>query len=181
MSEIWKDIEGYEGLYQVSNYGRVRSLDRYVKQNHNTKQLKKGKIIKQQKGHKGYLILSLCKDKKRKTFKVHRLVAQAFIPNLENKPQVNHINGDKTDNRIENLEWATNGENGLHAYKNGLRPNVKSVICINTGEKYYSTREAGRKTNTDHSDISKCCQGKIKYAGRDNEGNRLEWQYAKGV
>lgn len=137
--EIWKDIKGYEGLYQVSNLGRVRSLDRYVKQNHNTKQLKKGKIIQPTKNHKGYLGLKLCKENTSKKVSIHRLVAQTFIPNLENKPQVNHIDGDKTNNRIENLEWCTNSENQIHAYKMGLNKVTEEQ------RRKISQRQKGRK------------------------------------
>ena len=139
MSEIWKDIEGYEGLYQVSNYGRVRSLDRYVKQNHNTKQLKKGKLIQPIKDCKGYLRLKLCKENTSKRVKIHRLVAQAFIPNPENKPQVNHIDGNKTNNRIQNLEWCTNSENQIHAYKMGLNKITEEQ------RRKISQRQKGRK------------------------------------
>lgn len=170
--EIWKDIKGYEGLYQVSNLGRVKSF----KTNKRKYEYKYMSLVIDKKG---YLTVSLCGNHKRKTYKVHRLVSQAFIPNQEGKTQVNHIDGNKQNNRVDNLEWCTNGENGIHAYKNGLRPNVRTVRCITTGEKYYSTREAGRLTNTDHSDISRCCKNKKKYAGRDKNGNRLKWEYAE--
>ena len=211
--EIWKDIKGYEGLYQVSNLGRVRSLDRYVKQNHNTKQLKKGKIIQPTKNHKGYLGLKLCKENTSKKVSIHRLVAQTFIPNLENKPQVNHINGIKTDNGVENLEWCTCSENIKHAFDTGLKksnkgvnnpmygkhhteetkkkiggvhkgktgekhPRSKKVKCITTGDVFVCIREAGRKYNVANHDISKCCKGKRKSAGKHPvTGEKLVWEY----
>lgn len=113
MEEIWKDIKDYEDRYQVSNKGRVRSLiDGHGKK-------RSDPLIKSQYISKvGYYALCLNKEGNKKTTHTHRLIAEAFIPNPENKPQV--INGIKTDNRIKNLEWVTDSENKLHAHKNGL-------------------------------------------------------------
>ena len=101
--EIWKPIKDFEGYYEVSNIGRVRSL--------NYKRTGKGKILKNIEDYKGYLEVVLTKNGKRKQFKVHRLVAEAFIPNPENKPCIDHINTIKSDNRVENLRWVTYKEN----------------------------------------------------------------------
>ena len=103
MKEIWKDIEGYEGKYQVSNMGRVKTL--------NYRNSGKEQILHSNPTG-GYCIVGLCKTK-RKTYYIHRLVAAAFVPNPENKPEVNHINHNKRDNRASNLEWVTQYENGL--------------------------------------------------------------------
>ena len=101
--EIWKPIKDFEGYYEVSNIGRVRSL--------NYKRTGKEKILKNIEDYKGYLEVVLTKNGKRKQFKVHRLVAEAFIPNPENKPCIDHINTIKSDNRVENLRWVTYKEN----------------------------------------------------------------------
>lgn len=109
--EIWKDVVGYEGLYQVSNLGRIKSGYK--------------PIILQSGVCRGYLIVNLYKNKKGLSRKVHRLVAQAFIPNPENKPTVNHKDGNKQNNCVDNLEWATVKEQNIHANKTGLMENAK--------------------------------------------------------
>lgn len=120
--EIWKPIKGYEGLYEVSNLGRVKSLDRFVNASiKNQKQvLKQGKILKPYKDIRGYLKVSLSKENKRTIKFVHRLVSEAFIPNINNLSQVNHIDGNKVNNHIENLEWCSCKENINHAWAIGL-------------------------------------------------------------
>ena len=126
--EVWKDIEGYEGLYQVSTCGNIKSLARIVHSEKRGDYKIKEKILKQSDTTTGYKKVELCKDnEKRKSFKVHRLVAQAFIPNPNNKPEVNHIDGNKINNNIDNLEWVTSSENSIHAYETGLNPNKKEL------------------------------------------------------
>ena len=111
MEEIWKDILGYEGIYQVSNLGNVKSLDRDYIAGSGSIIHRNEHFIKPSKNTKGYLIVRLFKNGKSRTMLVHRLVAEAFIPNPDNKPQVDHINGDKKLNVVSNLRWATNEEN----------------------------------------------------------------------
>lgn len=164
--ELWKPIPGYEGLYEASNFGRIKSLKRRGARE---------RILKPNTCGKDYLCVLLYKEGTRKVSYVHRLVAQSFIPNLENKREVNHINGDKHDNRTKNLEWCSRSENLLHAYKTGLRkgrPVAKfskdgTFLCI-----YLSGNEAQRETGIWQEAICACCKGKVKTAG----GYR--WSYA---
>lgn len=123
MKEIWKDIAGYEGLYQVSNLGRVKSFERRWRtgKNNNIKRKHKEMIISKSKQIKSYHVVTLYKNNIQTQKGVHRLVAKAFIPNPENKPQVNHKDGNKLNNHINNLEWVTIKENMRHAAINGLK------------------------------------------------------------
>lgn len=181
MQEIWKDIAGYEGLYQVSNLGRVKSLERYTqnhgKPQHHPEQIKKPSDKKRKGVLQGYLALQLYKNNEGKNFHVHRLVAEAFIPNPENKRTVNHKNGDKHDNRVENLEWTTYSENNVHAYQTGLndsshRRNRKGSIPVSQYDEemnliatYPSMREAERQTGIDCASISLGVIKGWKYGG----------------
>lgn len=135
MRESWVSVKGYENLYEVSCQGNVRSLDRVVLQKNKfnllSKRVYKGRILKTRVGKQGYPYLHLSKGGIRKTFKVHRLVAEHFIPNLEGKPEVNHIDGNKTNNSKSNLEWCTSSENKRHAHKTGLKVNPKGVNAHN--------------------------------------------------
>lgn len=125
MNEIWKDIQGYEGLYQVSNLGRVRSLAKMAGKSprkETTKHSFPDKV--------GYIKTNLYKMGEHKQVYVHRLVAEAFIPNPENKPSVNHINGVKSDNKVCNLEWVTVSENTKHAFTHNLRISPKQCLTM---------------------------------------------------
>lgn len=124
MKEIWKDIEGYEGIYQVSNTARVIGLPRKFIRKDGKSYIVKKREIKVRIGWGGYYNVALSLDGKKKTYPIHRLVAQAFIPNPLNKSQVNHIDGNKGNNNVDNLEWVTGSENVAHAFRTGLRKTV---------------------------------------------------------
>jgi hypothetical protein len=120
--EIWKDIKGFEGLYQVSNLGRFKSLARPSTDNkkRKTKYMGTDRILNYKALKDGYQRVNLVKDSKVHYLRAHRLISEAFIPNPENKPHINHINGVRDDNRLENLEWVTHQENAQHAHDTGL-------------------------------------------------------------
>lgn len=167
LNEIWKPINNYEGLYEISNYGRVRSLNR---------QGTKGKILKNDLRKDGYLQVHLVKKGKMKNYLVHRLVAETFIPNCDKLPEVNHINEIKSDCRTENLEWCNKKYNmnyGNRPYRNALKVQQldKENNILAT---FNSIREAGRINNLNQSHITKCCKGQLKTTG----GYR--WRYVNG-
>lgn len=184
--EVWKDISGFEGYYQISSAGRVKSLKRIVVDSRNRKQSIKEKLLSPDKSNNGYLRVTLSIGCKTERVLVHRLVAEAFIPNTSGKKTVNHINGIRDDNRLENLEWSTYSENHLHAFRVlGKKPNKtmlgksgalshssKKVICVNNGIEYGSIAEAGRCLNIHTSMISWVCMGKQKQA------KGLQFKYA---
>ena len=118
MKEFWKDIENFEGKYQVSNKGRIKSLARYVLCSNGKILPVKEHILKSKVTTSGYLMVVLCKSNKRKFALIHRLVAQAFIPNPDNLPEVNHIDEDKTNNKVDNLEWCTSKYNSNYGKRN---------------------------------------------------------------
>ena len=120
MEEIWKPVVGYEGLYEVSSLGRVKSLEKTISREKNGKWIQSERILKNSHQGNGYLATTIYKNGKPKRINIHRLVCISFIPNTNKKPCVNHKNGIKSDNRPENLEWVTFSENTFHAFKKGL-------------------------------------------------------------
>ena len=120
--EIWKDIPQLEGLYQASNLGRIKSIERIAKKEYRNNRIVKEKILKGSKNEDGYFKIHISNKERHinKVVFIHRLVAQTFIPNPNNLPQVNHKDGNKLNNNINNLEWCTNLYNQRHAWKNGL-------------------------------------------------------------
>ena len=135
--EQWRDVKGYEGYYKVSNLGEIRSLDRIIKSKNGVTRFKKGRVLKQ--GKQRYCTVALVKySNSQKTHKVHRLVAQAFLPNPKNKLCVNHIDFNKHNNNVSNLEWTTHQENYKHAVDNGvinsLNPKKQVKLILNDKE-----------------------------------------------
>lgn len=165
--EIWRDIKGYEGLYQVSNYGRVKSLPR-IKNNRQGSFKTKETILNFSCNSAGYYTAGLWKNKKRKTFQVHRLVAQAFIPNIDKKPIINHKDEDKTNNCVNNLEWCDDKYNNHYgtARERQTKACSKEVFQYTLEgkfvKKYTSTMDAERKTGFKSPNICNCCNGKGK-------------------
>ena len=171
MKEIWKDIEGYEGYYEVSNLGGANSFDRTVKRRDGINIKIKGRAMKLIINNKGYCETSLCKLCISTNKRLHRLVAEAFIPNQENKPCVNHKDGNKSNNNVDNLEWCTHKENMKHAWDTGLIPSHrKSPVSQydkqgNFLKNYRTIAEAAKRNNTLSTYISRCCVGKLHSAG----------------
>jgi len=126
MREIWKEITGFKGLYKISNHGRVKSVERIVARKNNYLPIPE-RILKPGKG-RDYLHVNLCKDGISKSYKIHLLVAKHFVPNIYNKPQVNHKDGNKHNNYYTNLKWCTQSENITHAYKTGLKKGLKGEL-----------------------------------------------------
>lgn len=190
MKEIWKDIKGYEGMYQISSFGRVKSLERVVEYLYNgnkkTKRIKE-QILKPQQIKKGYLVVGLSKNNKHTHALISRLVAEAFIPNPENKPQVDHINTDVTDNRVENLRWCTQQENTDNPISKAKH---RDYYSKHVGNKHHCAKryiqltkegelirvwdsavDAHNAIGVNPTHIGACCTGKRKTAGGS------KWKY----
>lgn len=172
---IWKAIQGYEGYYEVSDTGLIRSLDRVVPDTKSGLKHLKGKIMKQTESigrtrDSGYYVVNLRKNHTANVTPVHRIVAEAFIENSLGLPTVNHIDGDKHNNHVTNLEWVSYSENNIHALKNGLRN--PGGICIRQMDldgrfisDFKSACEASRVTGIGRAMISHCVNGRANSAG----------------
>ena len=176
MTEEWKDIEGYEGKYQVSNLGRVRSLGRDIVRRTRYGTMApyhiSGRVLKPLHSQGDYCYVHLFdKDGASTNHKVHRLVAKAFVPNPDNLNEVNHIDEDKDNNRADNLEWCKHVDNCNHGTRNERSKTKRSKPVQqldaegNVVAEYPSTIEAERETGTNRYQIRMCCNGKYKTAG----------------
>lgn len=171
MEEKWKDIPGYEGIYQVSNTGKIKSVSHYTRNNTNGgMRLTKGKILSQYKMPNGYLQVKLSKNEVREKHYVHRLVASVFINNVNNMSDVNHIDGDKENNCIDNLEWCSHKDNQIHMVKRRMTKKANPVLCVETEISYNSMSEAERETGVDRHFIKKSCE-----SGKDYKGHH--WRF----
>ena len=183
--EIWKDVENYEGFYQVSNLGRVKSLERDVfLPNGIVNRHIEEKILVPILNAYGYSFVNLHKNGKSKAILIHRLVALAFIPNPENKPQVNHKDENPLNNRVDNLEWCTASYNANYgtknqrcvqnrrSYKLGDNPSAKPVFCEELNKTFDCAIRAEKELGVCGSSISNVCKGKRKTAGG------FHWKFA---
>ena len=181
--ENWKDIKGFEGLYQVSDNGRVKSLDRYRKGKRGALTICKGRILSPHKGKNGYIQICLCKENHKYTPLVHRLVGEAFIPNKDNLPCIDHIDGNRENNSADNLRWCTTKENMSYSLvKNRISAVQKSnercrqhqrdiqsacrkpIVAVfpNGKIKEYSSVIEAEKDGFSHSNISAVCRNRQK-------------------
>ena len=180
--EIWQKINGFENLYKISTYGRIKSLGNGKSTNSNTKQ---ERILKTNYSKTGYEKAKLFKDGKRYYFSVHRLVALTFLDNKENKKEVNHKDGIKCNNNVSNLEWVTSSENQLHAFKNGLqkskigkdhaqsKPIAQFDLDGNLIRKFECIKQVKRELGFNSFGIIKCCKKEKKY----KTAYKYKWEY----
>lgn len=167
MGEIWKPIPGYEGYYEASNCGRIRNVPRLINGRWGPYQLQQH-VLKTLNVHDGYLQVKFCIDNHKEQKLVHRLVAETFIPNPQGLPQVNHKDGNPSNNEISNLEWCTASENSLHrcrVLKREVGRPKKKVMCLETGKIYESSHHAARDLHLSQGGIFMVCQGKGMTAG----------------
>lgn len=175
-NEVWKDIQGYEGLYQVSNLGKINSLEKIVRGPRGTTRTVKQRILIPRNNGNGYLYVGLCKNGFSKHSYIHRLVAETFLLASNKLPQINHIDGDKNNNCVDNLEYCTQSYNNKHAYKlklrtpkgacepgapsyNNKRVQKLSCDCSIVFAEYESLRKAAFANNTSQPSITRACQG----------------------
>ena len=179
MKEIWKNVEGYEGFYQVSNLGRIRSLDRYVNGNHITCdfQFVKGKMLKLKNNRSGYPTVMLRKNGTFKTVLVHRLVAKAFIPNPNNLPYINHKDENPTNSTVTNLEWCTPTYNLKYSdvferiNSSKFRKVIQFDMDMNEIRRWDSLKSAAESIGVAQQNISRCCRGRCYSCGG------FKWKY----
>ncbi len=173
MNEVWKDIKGYEGLYKVSNLGRIKKLNqiRTCWNGYKTITYEVPEKILALRMRSNYLAIGLTKNKKQITYCVHRLVAQAFIDNPENLPCVNHIDENKLNNNANNLEWCTHEYN--NKYGTRTAKTCKPIKCVETKIIYNSMVEASKQTNIPRPNILACCKNHSRTAGG------YHWKYIK--
>lgn len=166
--EYWKPVVGYENLYEVSNLGRIRSFDRWVKSKNGSIRICRGRILKPGTDKRGYLYVVLCKNNKQKTYKVHRLVAEAFLPNPDNLPQVNHKDENKQNNNVENLEFCdckyniNFGTRNEKVSKKLSKAVVQYTLDGTFVREWPSAMDAEREGGFRSECICMCCKGKIK-------------------
>lgn len=171
--EIWKSVKGFEGFYEASNLGRVKSIKRTSIDSIGRKRIFRERILKQF-SRQGYLRVSIYSNTIFKSARVSRIVAEAFILNPENKPQINHINGIKIDNSIENLEWATAKENVNHAYKTGLKIGRRGEKC-NLSKLKNRDVYAILKSNKPQKELSK--KHKVSISLISQIKNKIIWKH----
>jgi len=178
MKEIWKPINQYEGLYEVSNLGNVRSLDKIAFTKAGWKRAYKGRMIKPKKHNGGYSTIILHRDGKTQTRTIHRLVAEAFLPNPNNYPEVNHIDENKTNNAVSNLEWCTRIQNQHHGTaieRSNLKQRIPFYQIDHEGhivKRWDGFKVLQRDGQFQRCEVSKCCRGlRDTYKG-------YRWEYA---
>lgn len=184
VGEVWKDIKGYEGLYKVSNLGRIKSIQRKVKYQNSERNVNE-RIKKTFVGNQGYERVELSKDGKNKKYSVHRLVANAFLDEINDNLEVNYIDGNKLNNCIKNLEWCTRSQNERHAYyvglakntqkqretvkkychENKIKPIIQLDVSFNFIKEWKSATEVEKTLGIGRKNISQCITGRSKTAG----------------
>jgi hypothetical protein len=165
-SENWKPVVGYQNYYEISEQGIVKSIKRNISFKKGNKTITRKvspKILSTRISNRGYVEIRLSKNRVCKTKGLHVLLAEAFIPNPFNKPCINHKNGKKTDNSLQNLEWVTYSENTLHAYRSGLfKHKGRLVIDIYSGKEFMNSKEASLYLNINYSTLRQYLNGRIK-------------------